>query len=73
MEKILNVLLSSRFKSFYWRAGVMIVTGFVALLAESVELFELGPQMTVFLGLALGELTKALNNLTQGRTLGFSK
>lgn len=61
MKKIKEVLTSPRFKSFYWRSGMMVVAAFVSLLAENVSSFEFSPQVTVVLGLVLGEISKYLN------------
>lgn len=53
--------LRKRFKSFLWRAGMMFVALFIDWLLENIGLFGLSPQVTVFLGLVLGEISKYLN------------
>ena len=73
MSQILDVLLSPRFTSFYWRAGAMVGAGFLSLVSESLELFQLGPTLTLILGLVLGEITKSLNDASKGLPLGFSR
>jgi len=73
MNQILNVLTSPRFQSFYWRTAMLAVAGFVALLAESLDLFELSLNATAILGLILGEVSKALNNLVHNKPLGITK
>ena len=62
MQKIKEFLLSSRIKSLLWRSGMMFLAGFISLLSDSLGGFELSPQITVFLGLVLGEISKALNS-----------
>lgn len=62
MEKLIQILTSNRFKSFYWRAGMMAVAGFLGLLAQNVGKLELPPEATAVLGLVLGEISKALND-----------
>jgi hypothetical protein len=61
MKNIKEVLTSSRFKSFYWRTGMMIVAAVVAFLVENVSAFNLPPEVTVVVGLILGEVSKYLN------------
>lgn len=56
--------LKKRAKSFAWRAGMMLVALVVAFLTESLSDFNLSPQVTVVLGLVLGEISKALNART---------
>lgn len=66
-----NVLLSPRFKSFYWRSGMMFVAGFIALIAKNLELFHLPIGWVTLVGLVLGEVSKALNNRLKGKLGGF--
>lgn len=73
MKKILDVLLSPRFTSMYWRTGAMALTGILAFFGENIELFNLNPLVTLILGLAMGEITKALTDYTKGLPLGFSR
>lgn len=61
MGKIKVILKSNRFKSFYWRLGMMIVATTVAFLSENIADFGLSTQTTVVLGLILGELSKYMN------------
>jgi len=53
--------LVKRLKSFAWRAGMMFAALVVAFLSESLADFNLSPQVTVVLGLVLGEVSKQLN------------
>jgi hypothetical protein len=68
---ILNVLLSPRFRSFYWRTLMMAVASFLSFLVSSLNLFQLSPQITVVLGLILGEIAKSINNIYQGKLGGW--
>lgn len=73
MNTIFDVLLSPRFKSFYWRTLMMAIAGFVSIVAANLDLFHLSVQATTIAGLILGELAKALNNYNQGQSLGFAR
>ena len=42
---------------------MMFLAGFISVLSDSLAGFELSPQITVFLGLILGEISKALNGM----------
>lgn len=68
LENIKAVLLSTRFKSFYWRAGAWVVLGFLNLILENISGFGFNSTTVFILSLILGEVTKALNNFTQGKT-----
>lgn len=54
--------LVKRLKSFAWRAGMMFAALVVAFLSESLADFNLSPQVTVVLGLVLGEISKYISN-----------
>lgn len=62
LNKILEVLSSNRFKSFYWRTSMMVLATVVAFLSENLVDFNLPPYATVAIGLALGEVSKYLNS-----------
>ena len=66
MQTIVSVLTSSRFKSFYWRTGMMIVAVIVAQLGSNLDLIEpyVNPATITVLCLILGEVSKALNRKT---------
>jgi len=55
------VLLSNRFKSFYWRSGAMITMGFLNLILASATDLQLNKYIVILLGLILAEITKFLN------------
>lgn len=54
--------LAKRAKSFVWRLGGMIGAAVLQFTLDSLGLISLPPQVTVVLGLGLGEATKWLNN-----------
>lgn len=70
---MINVLLSPRFKSFYWRLVMMIVATVISFILANLDVFQLSVGMTATLGLILGEISKALNNYLQGEPLGFAR
>lgn len=72
MQNLISVLISPRFKAFYWSAAIMAVTGFVSLVAGNLDLFHLSPQVTVVIGLILNQVVKGLNNLNQGKDFGLT-
>lgn len=66
MKNILNqvkeVVLSSRFKSFYWRTGMMVVALIVNQAQKFITTTDINPQYVVILGLIFGEVSKEINN-----------
>lgn len=62
MNTIKSVLLSSRFKSFYWRTSMMALAGFLALLANNIGDFGIPTEMAVIMGLIFGEISKEISN-----------
>ena len=62
------MLLSNRFKSFYWRLGMMFLAGFIDLIINSLSDLQISSQMTVILGLILGEVSKGINNYLQAQS-----
>lgn len=59
---------SSRFKSFLWRAGAMGAVAIIGVLQVEVTNYSLRPEIIAVLGLILGEITKALNNVAQANS-----
>lgn len=53
--------LKKRILSLLWRAAMMGFAVALAYVAENLSVLELSPQITVFLGLVLGEISKYLN------------
>ena len=62
LKTILSVFTSNRFKSFYWRMGMMVLAGFIDLTLQSLTDLMLSPTTTVVLGLILGEISKYINS-----------
>jgi len=56
-----KTILINRAKSLAWRTGMMVASILVAFIASNLELFNLSPEVTVFIGLVLGEVSKYLN------------
>ena len=69
MEKIKTFLTGNRMKSLYWRTGMMVLAVIVSSLASSIDIFSeiFSPATIVFLGLILGEISKAINKTLQAR------
>ena len=73
LDNVKSLFLSPRFISFYWRTGGMASIGLLNLIAENITTLGLPAWAVVIIGLAIGEGTKALSNLSQGKDLGFAK
>lgn len=54
--------LRKRVESFLWRLAMVTIAFVVSWLSENIGFLELPPQVTLVLGLILGELSKYLNN-----------
>jgi hypothetical protein len=52
----------SRFKSLLWRTGMMALAFLVTAVSNNLTSLHLSSEMTVFVGLILGEISKAINN-----------
>jgi len=65
MKRLKKVLVSNRMKSLYWRTGMMCLAIVVAGLLENLDIFAqvFSPAVVMMLGLVLGEVSKALNNM----------
>lgn len=62
----LNELFSStRFKSFLWRAGAIGLVAIIAYTQQEVATLDINQTIILLIGLVLGEITKALNNVIQ--------
>lgn len=56
---------SVRLKSFLWRAGAVGLVAIIGYFQKEITQFPLNETTVVILGLLLGEVTKALNNVIQ--------
>ena len=53
--------VKNRFKSFAWRTGIMVAVALVNFALANLSDFSLSPEVTVLVGLVLGEVSKYLN------------
>lgn len=68
MKNFSNELFSStRLKSFLWRAGAVGLVAIVGYTQTEITNLQLSETSIVLIGLVLGEITKALNNVIQSR------
>lgn len=51
--------------SLGWRVLMIVVSGFLAILVNSIGLLNLSPAVTAVIGLILGEVTKQWNSWSQ--------
>lgn len=58
---------STRLKSFLWRAGAVGLVAVVGYAQTEITTLELSDTAIVLIGLVLGEVTKALNNVIQAQ------
>jgi hypothetical protein len=58
---------STRLKSFIWRAGAVGLVAIVGYAQTEITNLQLSETSIVLIGLVLGEITKALNNVIQSR------
>ena len=61
-----KIILIKRAKSLLWRIGGIIAASGLSFIAENLGLFELHPEVVVFVGLVIGELTKFINGKFNG-------
>jgi len=54
-------VLVKRSKSFAWRTGMMILAGALDFVLNSLGLINMPGQVTIILGLVLGEVSKQIN------------
>jgi hypothetical protein len=60
----MNEQLEKRLKSFAWRLGMMLLAVTLDFTAKNLGDFEISDEITVILGLVLGEVSKLLNSRT---------
>jgi hypothetical protein len=60
----MNEVYVKRLKSFAWRLGMMLLAVALDFTAKNLGDFEMSDEITVILGLVLGELSKYLNSKT---------
>jgi len=64
LDAIVNIFTSTRFKSFYWRLGMMVLATVIGALLSNLDMLApyVSPATIAILGLILGEVSKAINN-----------
>ncbi len=67
-----NLLVSPRFVAWYWSAGIASVLGFLGLITDIIPQLGLSELGAALLVAAIAQITKALNNLAEGKEMGFS-
>ena len=70
-KKIKEILISNRFKSLYWRAGMMALSILVSGVLSNIDMLEnvFSPLVVMIIGLVFGEISKAINNALKARKL----
>lgn len=61
MTPELKEQLIKRVKSFVWRVGAFVVVSGIALIVDSLGLFNLDPTLVGIISLIAGEITKFVN------------
>lgn len=61
LSKQNKVILSNRFKSLLWRLGAMAVAILIQFIIVNLELLSIPAELTLLIGLILGEVSKYLN------------
>lgn len=57
--------LIKRFKAFLWQTGMMLVAALIQFVLDNLNLLHLSPEVTVVIGLVLGQVSKMLNTQTK--------
>lgn len=73
LKNIFSLFQSPRFVSFYWRTGGMALVALLNLISTDITSLGLPVWAVALIGLAIGEVTKALNNAMQDKPMGFVK
>ena len=72
-KTLVDLLISPRFISFYWTTGITAVVSFLGLIIDIIPQLGLSEFGAILAVTIIGQITKALNNLSQGKEMGFSK
>lgn len=57
-----TIYYSKRVRSFLWRIGAVMAVAGLAEVSAQLNVIVVDPKLQVFIGLILGEITKAVNN-----------
>jgi len=63
-----KTILIKRLKSLLWRAGGMLAALGLQFGLDNLGLLNLPSEVTVIIGLVLGEVSKLVNNAVSGKT-----
>jgi len=72
VNKFLELFISPRFIAFYWTAGITFATDLVGLLHKSIPDLDLPQWIAILVVGGLAQITKALNNRKNGKSMGFA-
>jgi hypothetical protein len=72
-DVIKSMLLSSRFKGFYWFLGSAVLSTIINVLIANIDMFApyVSPATIILLTGILQQLSKAVVNLADGKDSGF--
>jgi len=62
LRRIYAVVTHKRMKALYWSSGCMLAVAFASQVSAELSVVDPTGWQTVFAGLILAQLTKALNN-----------
>lgn len=63
IKNIINQLVNNkRLKSLLWRISMMGLAFLIQAIINNLTALQLSPEVTLFAGLVLGEISKAINN-----------
>ena len=62
-----NIWDNHRVQSFVWRTGMMILAIIIQQVIASMSDWAIPAEVTVILGLILGEISKMINNILSGK------
>ena len=73
LDVLKSMLLSPRFKSFYWFLGMMILSVILNTLLANIDIFApyIGEETVILLGGILQQFSKAIANIIAGKDTGF--
>ena len=68
-----DLLISPRFITFYWTTGTAAVIAFLGMLTDIIPQLGLSEFGAVIAISVIGMLTKAINNYSQNKPMGFGR
>ena len=63
----MNTALINRVKSFIWRLSMMVGVALLNYVSVNYTGFGLSPELTIVVGLVVGEISKFLNTEMEGK------